>query len=426
MYSVSQRQGHYVRGAGSQTNHGELEFQDERICTEIKDHIDKFGLKNIRDVLHKNLDGWNEKPLNIGVTGMSGKGKSSLINALRNVEEGSKDAAKVGEEECTTDCIPYPYPKQKNIVFWDLPGTGTSEFRKETYLEQINVDRYDFFLIVSSERFSEIDSWLAEELRQRKKRYYFIRTKADVDMANIKRRLKENFLEQNEFNKLKREVKGKLEKDFGGDLVHFFMISNYDVEMYDFPMLRQQLLDDAPNEKKMAMINGIPSMLERAVEEKATTLGLRIHKQALFSGAAALIPIPFVSGAIDIGVILEEVLFYRSQFALDDESLGQLAMMARISLAEFKTKVRFKTPEGILTGHGLRKFLTRYVTSKVAETIAKFTLPVVGSVISCGASYAATKAILQDILDSMKTDVISVLLYLIKHVYGLQCHTFRY
>lgn len=192
---------------------------------------------------------------------MSGKGKSSLINALRNVEEGSKDAAKVGEEECTAECIPYPHPKQKNIVFWDLPGTGTKAFRKETYLAQINADRYDFFLIVSSERFSEIDSWLAEELKQRNKHYYFIRTKADVDMSNIKRRLKDTFVEHIEFDKLKKEVKGKLENDFGVDQFHFFMISNHEVEMYDFPMLRQQLLNDAPNEKKMAMIYGIPNML---------------------------------------------------------------------------------------------------------------------------------------------------------------------
>lgn len=101
-------------------------------------------------------------------------------------------------------------------------------------------------------------------------------------------------------------------------------------------------------------------------------------------------------------------------------------MMAHISLDEFKTKVEFKTPEGIFTLNGLRKFLARYATSKVAETIAKFTLPVVGSVISCGASYAATKAILQEILDSMKKDVIGVLHYLMKHVYGLQYHTFKY
>lgn len=391
----------------------ELEIFD-REGAEIREHIEKYGLKNITGVLRKNLNGWKEKPLNIAVTGMSGKGKSSLINALRNMDEWNKGAAKVGEKECTTECRPYPHPVYNNFRLWDVPGAGTTAFPQETYLEKIEVDRYDFFMILSTERINKIELWLAQEIKRRNKRFYFVRTKIDQDMSNIQRLLKDKFEERKEFEKLKKELKDELENDFGSSQFHFFMISNHHPNKFDFPVLLHQLLIDVPNEKKIDMVFGITGMSKKIIEEKASVLSSRVWKCALMSGAAAAIPIPFVSTSIDIAMLLEEVVFYRQQFALDDESLEHLAQMVNLSLDELKEKVKFKTPEIIFTAGGLTKYMAKYATRKVAKEVAKYTVPGIGIAFSCGLSYISTMGLLQGILDMMKDDAIDVLLYVTK------------
>ena len=68
-------------------------------------------------------------------------------------------AAKVGVVETTRLIQSYSHPSYPNLVFYDLPGNarrclflhfilrpgvGTLEFKKSTYLAQVNLSRYDF------------------------------------------------------------------------------------------------------------------------------------------------------------------------------------------------------------------------------------------------------------------------------------------
>lgn len=136
--------------------------------------------------------------------GSAGKGKSSLINALRNIEDGEEGAAQVDENESTSVCRPFPHPQYETFVLWDVPGVGTLEFPKAKYLDNIVVDRYDFFFVLISDRVFIDDLWLAREIKLRKKRFYFVRTKVDNDMDSRKRRLKEKFEEKEQFEDLKK------------------------------------------------------------------------------------------------------------------------------------------------------------------------------------------------------------------------------
>lgn len=61
----------------------------------------------ISDAL-KNID---IAPINIAVTGVSGAGKSSLINALREVKDEGEGAAEVGVAESTMKTDSYEQPQ---------------------------------------------------------------------------------------------------------------------------------------------------------------------------------------------------------------------------------------------------------------------------------------------------------------------------
>ena len=91
-------------------------------------------------------------PVNVAVVGISGVGKSSFINAVRGLSADDLGAAAVGVIETTTDVTAYAHPENPGVVLWDIPGVGTAQFPRADYLRLINVDRYDFFVIISATR----------------------------------------------------------------------------------------------------------------------------------------------------------------------------------------------------------------------------------------------------------------------------------
>ena len=71
----------------------------------------------------------------------------------------------------------YKHQDNKMFVYVDLPGVNTPEFRKEDYLEKVEFNSYDCYIIICRERFSQDDEWFAEQVKKRKKNFYFVRTK---------------------------------------------------------------------------------------------------------------------------------------------------------------------------------------------------------------------------------------------------------
>ena len=50
---------------------------------DVPKHIEQHGLSGIEEFFRAKLESWKDVEINIGVTGNSGTGKSSFINAIR-------------------------------------------------------------------------------------------------------------------------------------------------------------------------------------------------------------------------------------------------------------------------------------------------------------------------------------------------------
>ena len=205
--------------------HAEFERnQNAAAEAEAKKAFEDGGADKLTAYAKKKLDEWKTTPVQIAVVGQSGSGKSSFINTIRDMEDDEDPLfAEVDEEECTRDPKSYALPDNDLIKLWDLPGAGTSNVKAAEYAEQMEFSKYDAFVLLSCDRFTEIDKMIAEEIKQIKKPFFFARTKMDNVMRDRKRRLKLKF----DHSTASQQIKGKCLEHLGKDSQDkIFLIAN--------------------------------------------------------------------------------------------------------------------------------------------------------------------------------------------------------
>lgn len=170
--------------------------------------------------------------------------KLQLYFHLYRLADDDDLAAETGVTETTREATVYPHPTNDKIKFTDLPGIGTPNYPDlPTYCEKVALEKYDTFLIFTSQRFTKNDLDLAEKVKSINKSFFFIRTKIDVDYAAEKR--KKSFNEETMLQKIRVECWEYLQGMQNGD-EEVFLISNHYPARWDFARLTQAILDVLP------------------------------------------------------------------------------------------------------------------------------------------------------------------------------------
>lgn len=344
---------------------------------------------------------WRDAKVNIAVVGESGTGKSSFVNAARNLKASDTGAARVGVAETTTQPDPYPFPNNENVIFWDLPGVGTRIFSGKNYLQAVEFDKYDCFIIMSSMRFTEHDEWLSKEAQNRKKSYFFVRTKFDEAIKDKK------------YEEVREKIKKNIQKNITIEDRRIYMISNPDRDLYDFPRLLEDVIGEMPSLKKQSLLLTLTAHSEKIIEMKREALKPRLWKKAMLSGVVATVPVPGVDALADLGILLQEAKFYRDTFGLSDRSLRQLAEQYNIGVERLERAMP-KTGAMTLTKAGMRAALTAsrigltFATKTTVTPVLEIVLPVTGSLISGSMSIVMMYGFLKMLLNDYATDAASV------------------
>ncbi|CAL8376189.1 unnamed protein product [Arctogadus glacialis] len=247
----------------------------------------------------KYLEDINNISLNIAVTGESGVGKSTFLNAFRGIDNRDQRAAPTGVE--TTKPEPYPHPSHPNVTLWDLPGIGTTNFPADQYLEHSGFENVDFFIIVSADRFRENDAKLAQEIKNMDKKFYFVRSKIDNNLSNAKRGQRE-YDEEKTLQEIRDNCIQELEQQ-GVESPQVFLVSGFDLHLYDFPALQETMERELPSHKRDVLNRGIPKVCKSIINKKKEVFSSQIWYYALASAAVAAVPIPGLSFAADVGML---------------------------------------------------------------------------------------------------------------------------
>ncbi|XP_063077006.1 interferon-inducible GTPase 5-like [Engraulis encrasicolus] len=331
--------------------------------------------------------------LNIAVTGETGVGKSSFLNAIRGVQRGDEGWAPTGVTETTKEPMMYPHPTMPNVRIWDLPGIGSPRFKAKTYLKGVKFEAYDLFIIVSASRFKENDIMLAKEIKNRRKNFYFVRSKMDLDISNEIE--SEGKTEEETLCSIREYCLANL-CDFGP--LPVFLISSRQREKFDFQKLIETLERDLPREKRGLLLHSLPVYSIQRLDEKYSAFKKTIWALAVASGGIGAAPVPGLLFARDTAMILSFLTKVYHSFGLHDKALEKLSVQVNKPILEEVKKS--KLIQDISKSKVSLSMLTKLGTIGAVE-ILSCVVPVAGNIAAAAVSFVTTRAVLQEGLDEL-------------------------
>mmetsp|Transcript_36952 Transcript_36952/g.81118 ORF Transcript_36952/g.81118 Transcript_36952/m.81118 type:complete len:588 (-) Transcript_36952:164-1927(-) len=251
----------------------------------------------------------------VAILGAQGVGKSSLINALRNLPHEHPQAAPVGVTETTVAATSYKHRFEEascRVVFLDSPGRDASR-----------LEAADVVLIVTSGRFTTFDRDLVSMCREHRKPFYLVRTKVDLDVFNETLAkpwawktglLSEVVVLDRIRTELCQNIRELLPE--GHRNCRHFMVNSqtYGRSACEMHELRQSIARSLPHAKRLELLRVAPLMSAEIVESKREALLNELRVWTTFSTLiCGMQPIPVLGSTVSWGWLC----YWRDQLALE-------------------------------------------------------------------------------------------------------------
>jgi predicted GTPase/uncharacterized protein (DUF697 family) len=320
-----------------------------------------------------------------GVIGIAGSGKSSLINAI------------AGEQICATGCTEVTQEEQEyqhhGLIFVDLPGCGTEKHPRDSYVSQRNLAAYDLFIIVTTNRWRQDDTYLVAELQKMHKQFFVVRSMFDHAVAAEWR---DNRLSESEVRaKIERDLLGQL-RDVGTTKV--YLVSAWHPTQYDLEALLEAVARALDGVKRQRFYADMAAIGEAGLKRKREVLTNLLPYYAGAAAANGINPIPGLDVAADIAILLKFAHEVASVYGLDKK---QMEFVARMLGAERLPAVAAKVAQfsaKYLAKEGLVLLLKQVATRAASKEFVKF-VPFVGPLIAAGIGWKTTFMLGEDLID---------------------------
>ncbi len=294
------------------------------------------GKKASEEFISKKLEKWKTAEVKIGIMGRVKSGKSSFINAIMELKSNDDRAAKVGVLQTTKDIIAYPLPKNNLIKLYDIPGMGTKAFPRAKYLEMINYEQFDVCIIVTNGAYGEDEMFLAEQLNNDKKNFFYVRTFIAQDIENDEKdKQDEKYNPQLLINSVKNAIKEDIPEGSSSEL---YIIDNRHPLEYDFPELKQNIRNSLPSKKRDALLFSLNASDKIILDEKIKQLQKQIFWVSTLSGVIGIVPI--YNTNLDLKIIRDNSKFFIQQLGLSIETLKTLAELTKTPFEDLQKIVQ--------------------------------------------------------------------------------------
>ncbi|KAL8219486.1 UNVERIFIED_CONTAM: hypothetical protein K2H54_025647 [Gekko kuhli] len=268
----------------------------------------------------KPLHYFSNVPLSVAVVGEPGSGKSSFINSMLGKHADELGAAETGIQ--TMKAKGYPHPTLPRVILWDLPGREDSALGSCT--SQVDLNRFDFFIIVGYQHFQTVHADLVREIGAMGKRFYFVRAKIDLDLEASRKQQPSGYDDEKVLQWIKEDCMMGLLKESVID-PQVFLLSNLAPRSLDFPLLLEKLQSDLLWLKRQAFVFGLPYFSAPILEKKKALMEGKIMLRALHLGFLGLQPVPGFSFVVAMFLFLKFRAECYRIFGLDNTALAVLA-----------------------------------------------------------------------------------------------------
>ena len=344
------------------------------------------GITEFIESLKKEYDDVKNTTVNIAISGQSGAGKSSLINAIVG-----RKVADVGITETTLDIKKYI---SNGIHFSDLPGCGTEKFPVKTYIENCNLENFDAVIVVTANRFFENDIWLIKEMIRIGRPVYVVRTKMDLSITDGLH--DDNLNEYEVFEKVKNDIKSNIGNI---QIKGIYLTSSREPQKMDLSKLLIDIEHNLTGIKKQRFIADVAPLNERILLEKSI-----IAKKAVAYGASAaalngINPIPGLDIGLDIAILMKMSKEIQSIYGLDEKSIDELSK--RMGNSANFTAVRAKAGQyaaKFVAKEGIILLLKRLSVNIGSKGVLKY-IPFVGQIAAAGIGYKMADSFGSDLID---------------------------
>ncbi|XP_006732067.1 interferon-inducible GTPase 5 [Leptonychotes weddellii] len=381
-----------------------------RDTSALKGAFEEGDLSAVAAKLQTTLHSLENARLDIGITGGTGSGKLTFVNTIRGLGDEDPKSAYTGVVEMTVGPTPYAHPKYPNVITWDLPGISTPTFQAEKYLQRVLPARYDFFIIITSDdvmSFTAHHAQLAREILQLGKRFYLIRSKVDVDIAASRSRRPSTFSEERVLSQIREDCWRRLEAGGLKD-PKVFLLSTFELGKYDFHRLEEVMAKDLESHERHVLLLAMPAVSEPVLERKAASLRQLIWLVAAVACGVNPSPVPGVQDvACDLHRLIDSLEGYRRSFGLDKDSLVTLAGQTGQPLRKILEAAR--GPKTV-TEALVVELLGQASRDASAFTQELLNVPVLGTLATCGLSFATIYQMPRTSLDEAVKDAQRVLL----------------
>ena len=185
-----------------------------------------------------------------------------------------------------------------------------------------------------------------------------------------------------------------------------FLVSSFELHLHDFSLFIETLERELPEHKRNALLFAMPNISQQIINKKKEAFHDKIKYVATLSAAAAGVPVPGLSIAVDAALLVGVVTQYIFGFGLDIPSLKRLAGNTGVPFNDLMSVITSPLAATKITPDLIIKVLTQCASTAAllaAEEGSRF-IPIIGIPAAMALSFTTTYRALNGFLNKLADD----------------------